>query len=139
MKTKRIITILALIFLVVPFLMGSTTMCSEADKVSQNISLEADNFNVTRTLTVINTRAEDGNNAILFQMTGNFSITKEEDGDLAVTGENPDGTYYKHFVYLTRDISYITEQIESSSVNKHKYEINFNPKMIIPVTAVNVD
>jgi hypothetical protein len=111
----------------------------QATKVSYNLSLEADSFNVTRRLTVINTRAEDGNASILFQATGNFSIEKEADGDLAVIGENPGGTYYKHFVCLSKDITYIVEQIENTSVNKHKFEINFNPKMIVPVQPVIID
>jgi len=125
-------TVLVMVFLVL-------TGCREADRVSYNLSQEADNFNVARKLTVINTRAEDGNDAILFQMTGNFSITKETDGDLAVVGENPDGTYYKHFVFLTRDISYIVEDLGTTSVDKYRYEINFNPKMIIPVEPVIID
>jgi hypothetical protein len=111
----------------------------QAETVSYNLSLEADSFNITRRLTVVNTRAEDGNTAILFQMTGNFSIEKEADGDLAVIGENPGGVYYKHFVCLSRDITYIVEQIENTSVNKHKFEINFNPKMIVPVQPVIID
>ena len=32
--------------------------CSEADKVSYNVSKEADNFNVRRRVTVINTRTD---------------------------------------------------------------------------------
>ena len=130
------IMLLAVVIIMALSLMGCQR---EADKVSYNLSMEADNFNVTRQLTVINTRAEDGNNAVLFQMTGNFSIEKETDGDLAVIGEEPNGTYYKHFVYLTRDISYVVEQIETNTVNKHKYEINFNPEMIIPVEAAVID
>jgi hypothetical protein len=111
----------------------------QSDRVSYNLSLEADNFNVTRQLTVINTRAEDGNASILFQMTGNFSIEKETDGDLAVIGENPGGVYYKHFVYLSRDITYIVEDLGTTSVSKHRFEINFNPKMIVPVEPVIID
>jgi hypothetical protein len=111
----------------------------QSDRVSYNLSLEADSFNVTRRLTIINTRAEDGNTAILFQMTGNFSIEKETDGDLAVIGENPGGVYYKHFVNLSRDITYIVEQIENKNVNKHKFEINYNPRMIVPVQIVTKD
>lgn len=64
-------------------------------------------------LTVINTPAEDGNNAILFQMTGNFSIEKEADGKLAVIGENENATYYKHFVYLSDNITYAHIEIEA--------------------------
>jgi hypothetical protein len=107
----------------------------EADKVSYNLSMEADNFNVARKLTVINQRTD----TILFQMTGNFSIEKEADGDLAVIGENDNGTYYKHFVYLSSEISYIVEDLGKTTVNKHKYEINFNPEMLIPVEATVVD
>ena len=111
----------------------------QSDRVSYNLSLEADSFNVARKLTVINARAEDGNSAILFQITGNFSIEKESDGDLAVIGENTNGTYYKHFVCLSRDITYIVEDLGTTGVNKYKYEINFNPNMIIPVEPVVID
>jgi outer membrane lipoprotein-sorting protein len=115
------------------------TGCTQAERVSSNLSQQADNFNVTRQLTVINTRAEDGNISVLFQMTGNFSIQKTGDGDVDVIGENPDGTFYKHFVYLSQDVTYVVQDLDSTTVNKHKFEINFNPKMIIPVQPVVVD
>ncbi len=133
---KKVITIILVVLTIGVLFAGCQR---QADEVSYNLSLEADNFNVTRKLTVINARAEDGNTSVLFQMTGNFSIEKEADGDLAVIGENDDGTYYKHFVYLSRDITYIVEDIGKTSVNKHKYQINFNPKMIIPVEVTTID
>lgn len=43
--------------------------CREADRVSYNISLEADNFNTIRQITVINCIQGD----VLFQMTGKIS------------------------------------------------------------------
>jgi hypothetical protein len=132
---KKLIAILCVLILVVMAFSG----CRQSDRVSHDLSLEADSFNVTRQLTVINTRAEDGNMSILFQMTGNFSIEKEMDGDLAVIGENDDWTYYKHFVFLSRDITYIVEDVGKTTVNKHKFQINFNPQMIIPVEVVTVD
>ncbi|SHI23824.1 hypothetical protein SAMN02745823_03769 [Sporobacter termitidis DSM 10068] len=101
--------------------------CSQADKVGANISQQADNFNVHRKLTAFNVRT----NEIVFVAEGNFSITKESDGDLAIIGEQPDGTFYKHFVYLSGGwISYTCEQIGTSDVNKYAYTINFNPKMM---------
>jgi hypothetical protein len=107
----------------------------QANKVSYNLSLEADNFNVARKLTVINQRTD----TILFQMTGNFSIQKEPDGDLAVVGENENGTYYKHFVWLSSEITYIVEDLGTTGVNKYHYTINFNPKMIIPIEIETID
>jgi len=136
-KSKRnvIITLVA----IMSILVFSGCEQRQANTVSYNLSLQADNFNVARKLTVINTRAEDGNTAILFQMTGNFSIEKETDGDLAVIGENENGTFYKHFVFLSKDISYIVEDLGTTTINKYKYQINFNPKMILPVEVTTVD
>ena len=133
---KHLITMLIVILTAAAILTGCQR---QSDRVSYNLSLEADSFNVARKLTVINARAEDGNSAILFQITGNFSIEKESDGDLAVIGENTNGTYYKHFVCLSRDITYIVEDLGTTGVNKYKYEINFNPNMIIPVEPVVID
>jgi hypothetical protein len=134
---KKILGVALLVMVL--FCLVFTTGCRQARRVSHNLSLEADSFNVTRQLTVINTRAEDVSIAILFQMTGNFSIEKAADGDLEVVGENPNGTYYKHFVNLSRDITYIVRDLGTTSVSKHQFEINFNPKMIVPVQVVTVD
>jgi len=134
-KSKKYVCTVVAIALILIVMMVILVGCRQADKVSRNLSLEADNFNVARKLTVINQRTD----TILFQMTGNFSIQKEDDGDLAVIGENEDGTYYKHFIYLSSEISYIVEDLGKTGVNKHKYSINFNPKMLVPVEVKTVD
>ena len=128
---KYLFAIIAMVLMLMLIIVG----CRQADKVSRNLSLEADNFNVARKLTVINQRTD----TILFQMTGNFSVQKEDDGDLAIIGENEDGTYYKHFIYLSSEISYIVEDLGKTGVNKHKYSINFNPRMIVPIEPTVVD
>ena len=53
MKKKVLGVVLATCLLVVVF-----TGCSEADRVSENVSKEADNFNVVRKLTML-TRSEE--------------------------------------------------------------------------------
>lgn len=132
-KLKSIIAV-AVVLMVMFTLVGCVDQ-RQADDVSYNLSLEADNFNVARKLTVINQRTD----TMLFQMTGNFSIEKETDGDLAVIGENENGTYYKHFVYLSDEITYIVEDMGTTKVSKYKYQINFNPRMIIPVETNVID
>ncbi len=114
------------------------TGCTQASRVSANLSQEADNFNVTRQITVINTRARVPELAVLYQITGNFSVLKSS-GDLDIVGENPDGTYYKHFIRLTDDVTYTVVDLSSTSVSKHQFEINFNPKMILPAQPVIID
>ena len=114
------------------------TGCSqrEADQVSYNLSLEADNFNVVRKLTVINCIAND----VLFQMEGKISINADTaDNQLEITVEDEEGRYQKHFVGLSDNVTYIVEQTRAKNTDKYKYILNFNPKMWIPITAKNID
>jgi hypothetical protein len=108
----------------------------QADKVSYNLSQQADNFNVVRQLTVINCIAGD----VLFQMTGKLSIKADTaDKQLEVVVENSDGSYQKHFIGLSDNVTYIVEQKNYKNVDKYKYTLNYNPKMWIPVGLENID
>jgi hypothetical protein len=109
---------------------------SEADIVSSNLSLEADNFNVVRKLTVINCIAND----VLFQMEGKISIKADTaDKQLEITVEDENGQYQKHFVGLSDNVTYIVEQTRAKNTDKYRYILNFNPKMWIPVTVKTID
>lgn len=115
----------------------SFTGCTEAERVSYNLSKEADNFNVVRQLTVINCIKGD----VLFQMTGKLSITADtEDNQLEVIVEE-DGTYVKHFVGLSDNVTYVIEDLNlgGNKVDKYQYTLNFNPNMWIPVNAKKID
>lgn len=110
--------------------------CSQAERVSHNLSKEADNFNVIRKLTVINCIEGD----VLFQMTGKLSITADtEDNQLEIIVENEDGNYEKHFVGLSDNVTYVIEDLGSSDVDNCRYSLNFNPKMWIPAEAKIID
>ena len=112
------------------------TGCTEAERVSHNLSQEADNFNVVRQLTVINCLQGD----VLFQMTGKMSITADrEDNQLEILVEDEDGTYKKHFVGLSDNVTYVIEDVSTNNVDKYKYTLNFNPKMWIPADAEIID
>ena len=67
---KKLLSVVLVIVLVFAF-----TGCSEADRVSQNLSQEADNFNVVRQLTVMNCIQGD----VLLQMTGKMSIKVDKE------------------------------------------------------------
>lgn len=114
------------------------TGCSEAARVEYNLTEEADNFNVVRQLTVINCLQGD----ILFQMTGKMSITADtSDNQLEIIVENDDGTYAKHFVGLSDNVTYTIEDLNlgKNEVEKYKYTLNFNPKMWIPFEVETID
>ena len=108
----------------------SLTGCDErtADDISYNLSLEADNFNDIRQLTVINCLQGD----ILFQMTGKMSIKADTaDNQLEVIVEDGKNEYKKHFIGLSDNVTYVVEDITGDDVSIN-YTFNFNPKMWLP-------
>ena len=110
---------------------------TEASRVDYNLTQEADNFNVVRQLTVINCIEGD----VLFQMTGKMSITADvDDNQLEIIVED-DGTYVKHFVGLSDNVTYVVEDLNlgDNAVSKYKYTLNFNPNMWIPVDVKTID
>lgn len=130
---KKYINLLFVVAMTMLLLTGCQT---EADKVSYNLSLEADNFNNVRQVTVINCLQGD----VLFQMTGKMSINADTaDNQLEIVVEDNDGGYKKHFIGLSDNVTYVVEDITSKDVNKYKYTLNFNPKMWLPVTVDTID
>lgn len=109
----------------------------ESEKVSYNLSLQADNFNVVRKLTVINCIEGD----VLFQMSGRMSIKADvADNQLEVIAED-EGTYVKHIIGLSDNVTYVIEDLNlgANDVAKYKYTINFNPNMWLPVEIEMID
>lgn len=130
---KKIFTVTVALVACVALLTGCQT---EAEKVSYNLSLEADNFNDIRQITVINCLQGD----VLFQMTGKLSITADTaDNQLEIVVEDENGEYKKHFIGLSDNATYVVEDITSDDVSKYKYTLNFNPKMWLPVEIDTVD
>ena len=106
------------------------TGCTEADQVSSNISKEADNFNVTRKLTVLNARTD----TILLELTGTFALKNNSNNELEIIIETAEGKYQKDYVYLNDYTMYVVEDISGASVDKYHYEINFLPEWGLKVT-----
>lgn len=127
---------IAIISFLLIALAGITACETEAQRVSYNISQEADNFNTIRQITVINCIQGD----VLFQMTGKMSITADtNDNQLEVIVEDDNGHYKKHFIGLSDNVTYVVEDITEGDVSKYHYTLNFNPKMWIPVDVKTID
>jgi len=127
---------IAIISFLLIALTGITACETEAQRVSYNISQEADNFNTIRQITVINCIQGD----VLFQMTGKMSITADtNDNQLEVIVEDDNGHYKKHFIGLSDNVTYVVEDITDGDVSKYHYTLNFNPKMWIPVDVKTID
>lgn len=125
MKKKALAVLTA-----VALMAASLTGCTEAYKVSNNISQKADNFNVTRKLTVVNARTD----TVLLELTGTFALKNNTDNELEVIIETAEGKYQKDLVYLNDYTMYVVEDISGASVDKYHYEINFLPEWGVKVT-----
>ena len=123
--------------LIVVCMMCLFTGCdTQANRVSYNLSQQADNFNNVRQVTVINCLQGD----VLFQMTGKISITADTvDDQLEIIVEDENGQYKKHFIGLSDNVTYVVEDITSGDVDNYKYTLNFNPKMWLPYGADVID
>ena len=129
---KKIIKVMSVFMLIVAMCTG----CRQSERVSYNVSKEADNFNVVRRLTVINARTDKP----VFELIGTFSIeTDSTDNQLEVICETGKNEYKKHFISLNEWTIYVVEDIGGADVNKYRYEVNFLPEMILPVTVTNND
>ncbi len=128
---KKIIPVLAIIAILGLSVVG----CRESDKVSYNISQEADNFNVTRRLVVINARTDKP----LFELVGNFALSNNDENELEVVCQTGKNEFKKHYIYLNEYTIYTVEDLGGASVNKYKYEVNFLPEAIQPITITNKD
>lgn len=103
---------------------------SQAYVVSQNVSKEADNFNVVRRLTVINSRSDK----VVLSMVGKISIEDVTDGiAVLVEIDHDKKIYQKHYVYLNEWTMYTVEDVSGVSVSPYVYEMEFMPEQIVPV------
>ena len=120
-NVKKFISIIMVIILVL-------TMCGcrQADRVSYNVSKEADAFNVVRKLTVLNGRTD----TILLEMVGRFALKNNSVNELVIICEVAEGEYKKNYVYLNDYTLYIVEDISGAEVSPYQYEVNILPQMI---------
>ena len=125
-KLKKIILLIVAMMAVTVF-----SGCEEqATIVSHNISKQADNFNVVRRLTVINTRTDK----CILQMTGKMSIEDQTDGiAVLVELDREQGIYQKHYIYMNEWTMYTVEDITGVAVSRYAYEMEFMPQQLIPV------
>lgn len=125
---KKVLSIVATLLITICLFAG----CTQAERVSYNLSKEADSFNDVRQITVINCLKGD----ILFQMTGKLSIQPDiTENQLEIIVEDENGEYKKHFIGLSDNVTYVVEDITTKDVSNYKYTLNFNPSMWWPVDA----
>lgn len=112
-------------------MLALTGCTAEADTASDNLSKAADQFEVLRRIVFFNGITD----TYLLEIQGFCSLT-DEGNQLEVTckiAEGDDaGSYEKHFLGLSDNVSYFAEQLDPLSVDPFHHRIIFRPETILP-------
>jgi len=115
-----------LALLTIGFFMG-VMGCTDADIASHNLSKAADMFELNRRVIFYNGITGD----YMLSIEGRCSITNTGT-QLAVTCKTGAEEFKKHYLGLSDNISYFSEQLDSAKVDDYRYRVIFKPKSIIP-------
>lgn len=115
---KKVITIIIALAL-----SATLSACRSADMASYNLSKAADEFNITRKITVVNMRTDE----VMFEIEGTMSLKNNSTRELEIICKIGDGTYKKHFVYLNDWTSYVVEDISGADIDPYHYHISIYP------------
>lgn len=122
MMGKFVLLVMVLLGLLLP-------ACSDADVASANLSKEADQFRINRRIVFYN-GITDGYILVIegFCSLGNF----DEANELSVTCKTGDNSYKKHYLGLSDNVTFFSEQVDSAGVSPNHYRVIFQPSVIIP-------
>jgi hypothetical protein len=105
------------------------TACSDADVASANLSKEADMFRINRRIVFYNGITD----AYILVIEGFCSLgNADAAGELSVTCKTGDNSYKKHYLGLSDNVTYFSEQIDGQGVSPDHYKVIFKPDAIIP-------
>lgn len=122
---KKVFILVFLLF--TTFLLTSCN--NDADVVSENLSIEADNFKIDRRIVFYNWITWDYMLTIEWRCSlWNFDTEKR----LSVTCKTWEDEYKKHFLWLSDNVTYFVEQVNPKSVSAYHYEVIFKPQSIVP-------
>jgi hypothetical protein len=119
---KRVFVIAALAALV--------SGCSrEADLASRNLSVAADQFEVTRRIVFYNGITGE----YLLTITGLCALGNGDKArEVSVTCKTGPAAYKKHFLGLSDNMTFFVEQIDSAAASPYQYRVIFKPLSIVP-------
>lgn len=105
--------------------------CSDADVASRNLSEAAQNFEIPRRTVFFNGITDK----YLLVIEGYCSVDHAYEGKsktIAVVCMKGPKKYVKHYLGLSDNVSYFTEQLEPTEVSTKHYRVIFKPSVIIP-------
>ena len=113
-----------LLLLTIPLIFLSG--CSDADIASHNLSRKADYFEVNRRIVFYNGITD----AYILVIQGRCSI-ETANRKLAVTCKTGPHAFKKHYLGLSDNVTFFSEQLDDADVSVYHYRVIFKPQSII--------
>jgi hypothetical protein len=104
---------------------------SQADTVADNISKEAEKFNVQRRIVGINGITDK----VEFEVEGRCSLESADSalaGSLEVTCKHGPNDYRKHYIGMSDNVFFISTQLKGIDVSEYRTKIILKPQALIP-------
>lgn len=122
-------------FMVVAAVAALAGCSTDADVASRNLSKAADQFEVNRRIVFYNGITD----TYMLTLEGLCSLGNyDKNRELTVTCKTGPGTFKKHFLGLSDNVTYFVEQLEPSPANVYRYRVIFKPAAIIPDVEVKL-
>jgi len=101
--------------------------CSDAKIASRNLSKAADMFELNRRVVFYNGITD----SYILTIEGRCSINAKN-RQLEVTCKTGNTDYKKHFLGISDNVTYFSEQLEPAKVDVYHYRVIFKPEAITP-------
>lgn len=128
-KIQKILVWIVILVLVAMPLVAFLSGCSEADKVNYNISVQADEFQSERKITVYNARTD----LIIMEAEGYMSVSNNSNNELVVTCKVGPSQYKKNYIYLNAYTMYVVEDITGTHTDPYHYKLIFHTEFPVDV------
>ena len=122
--------------IVIPVVLAAVFLAGcddEAKDVNKNLTRDADNFKITRRVTVVNTRS----GAELLHIEGRCSVEVSDPLKATVLCKTDSGQYVKHGVTRSTDTLMVWEQLEASDTSASHYKFVLRPMAVVPDVTIN--
>ena len=124
-KNKQLARCLIAACLIIATICMLSGCLSEADRVNNNISKQAEYFETERRVTVYNARTDK----IIMYIEGYINISNNAHNELVVTAKVGANTYKKNYVYLNDYTLYVVEDINGTHTDPYHYKVYFDVKL----------
>ena len=109
-----------------------TGCVNDATVARANLETAEQNFQITRRVVFYNGITGD----YILTIEGKLAIIVDSDGDVVVTVKTEAGSYLKHYLGLSDNVTYFSEALQSKDVSVSSYKVIFKPSVILPTVEL---